>query len=60
MRALLLAVEARLGEDLSPTEPLVQFIPAFAVYFMNRLMVGKDGKTAADRVEGKWATVAGV
>ena len=60
MRALLLAVEARLGEEIKPTEPLAQFIPEFAAYLINRLMVGKDGKTAVERIKGKRATVVGV
>ena len=59
MRALLLAVETRLGEEMKPTEPLAQFIPEFAAYLMNRLMVGKDGKSAAERIKGKRATVVG-
>ena len=60
MRALLLAVEERVGERLSPAEPLVQFIPEFAAYLVNQLAVGKDGKTAMERIKGKKATVAGV
>ena len=60
MRSLLLAVEARLGEEMKPTEPLAQFIPEFAAYLINRLLVGKDGKTAIERIKGKRATVVGV
>ena len=44
MRALLIAVEDRLGEEIKPTEPLAQFIPEFVAYLINRLMVRRMGK----------------
>ena len=44
MRALLLAIEEKIKEEMTPTEPLAQFIPEFGAYVMNRLMVGKDGR----------------
>ena len=60
MRALLLAVEERVQEVMDPNEPMAQFIPEFGAYVMNRLLVGKDGKTAIERSKGKKATVIGI
>ena len=45
---------------MKPSEPLAQFILEFAAYLINRLMVGKDGKTSTERIKGKRATVVGV
>ena len=60
MRVMLLALEERIGKVLSPSEPVVQFIPEYAAYLMNRLEVGADGKTAHERAKGKKATVLGL
>ena len=42
------------------TEPIVTKILDHAMYFINRLVVGKDGKTAYERVKGKVASVLGL
>ena len=42
MRVMLLALEERIGKVLSPNEPVVQFIPEYAAYLMNRLEIGAD------------------
>ena len=60
MRAIVLALEDRVGEQVDPREPIAQFIPEFAAFIINRLKVGKDGKTAAERCKGKKATVVGL
>ena len=60
MRSILLALEGRIGEENSPTEPVARFIPEFAAYVNNRLEVGKDGKTANERVKGKRVVVPGL
>ena len=60
MRVMLIALEERIGKVLSPNEPVVQFIPEYAAYLMNRLEVGADGKTAYERAKGKRATVLGL
>ena len=39
---------------------MLNFIPEYASYLMNRLEVGKDGKVAYDRARGKKPTVLGV
>ena len=60
MRAIVLAFEDRVGEQVDPREPIAQFIPEFAAFIINRLNVGKGGKTAAERCKGKRATVVGL
>ena len=60
IRALLLALEARTAVKINPRMPIVTFLPEYAAYLMNRLEVGKDGKTAYERVRGKKATVLGI
>ena len=41
-------------------EKVVNFIPEYAAYLMNRLEVGKDGKAAYDGAKGKKPIVLGV
>ena len=41
-------------------ENVVNLIPEYASYLMNRLEVGKDGKVAYDRAKGKKPIVLGV
>ena len=60
IRVILLALEARLGATVAATESIVTYIPDHAVYLINRLEVGKDGKTAYERVKGKVASVLGL
>ena len=60
LRTLLLALEGRLGKRVDAREPIVTFMPEYAAYLMNRLEVGKDGKTAYERTTGKKATVLGI
>ena len=57
IRVILLA---RLGATVAATEPTVTFVPDHAMYLINRLEVGKDGKTAYERVKGKVASVLGL
>ena len=60
IRVILLALEQRVGREVSPEEAIVSFIPEYAAYLLNRLEVGNDGKTAYERARGKKATVIGV
>ena len=60
IRAQLLALEERTNMKIDPKMPIVTFLPEYSVYLMNRLEVGKDGKTAYERVKGKKATVLGI
>ena len=36
-------LEEKLDERVGPSEPLAQFLPEFAAYVINRMLVGKDG-----------------
>lgn len=60
IRVLLLSLEARIGKKVDPRMPIVAFIPEYAAYLMNRLEVGKDGKTGYEKAKGKRASVLGV
>ena len=60
IRAIFLALQGRMGRKIDAREKIVNFIPEYALYLMNRLEVGKDGKVAYDRAKGKKPTVLGV
>ena len=60
VRVLKLALEARIGMDIDAESKIVTFMTEYASYLMNRLEVGKDGKTAYERTKGKAATVLGI
>ena len=52
LRALFLAFEKRINCKLDSRERIVSFMPEYAAYLMNRLEIGKDGKTAYERTKG--------
>ena len=60
IRILLLSLEARVGQTIDAKEPMVTYMPEYAAYLLNRLQVGKDGKTAYERTKGKRSTVLGL
>jgi hypothetical protein len=60
LRAILLALEARVGRELNAKEPIVTFMPEYSAYLLNRRDVGLDGKTAYERNKGKKASVLGL
>ena len=60
IRALFLALQGRIGRKIDAREKIVNFIPEYASYLMNRLEVGKEGEVAYDRAKGKKPTVLGV
>ena len=57
---MLLGLEARLEAKIDPKEPVVAYMPEYAAYLLNRLEVGKDGKTPYERCKGKRARVLGL
>ena len=59
-RALYLGLQDRLGTKVDARERIVAFIPEYAAYLHNRLMVGEDVKVPYQRVKGKKPTVLGV
>jgi len=60
IRVVLMALEEKIGRQIDPEEAVVTFIPEYSAYVLNRLEVGKDGKTAYERTRGKKATVVGL
>lgn len=60
IRTLKSACEHRWGLTLKPGEKTVLFIAEYASYLVNKLEVGKDGKTAWERSRGKRGVVMAV
>ena len=60
IRTMKSALEARLQGAIKADSPIVTFMAEYASYLLNRLEVGKDGKTAYERTKGKRATILGV
>ena len=60
MRTLRSACEERTNIKIKPDDKLVIFMAEYASYLLNRLEVGKDGKTAYERCRGKRASVMAV
>ena len=59
LRVLKLAFEGRLGREVDVEECVVTFMAEYGAHLLNRLLIGKDGKTAYERNKGKKATVLG-
>ena len=55
-----LALEGRIGKEIDAEACVVTFMAEYASFLLNRLLVGKDGKTAYERNKGKKATVLGL
>ena len=60
IRVMKIALEARLGTQVDAGANIVTFMAECASFFSNSLEVGKDGKTAYERVNGKSATVLSI
>ena len=60
IRVLYLGLQERLGRRLDCRERILAFMPEYAAYLLNRLMVGHDGKVAYERNKGKKPTVLGL
>ena len=54
------ACQERMGTRIKLEEKIVIFMAEYAAYLINRLEVGKDGKTAYERCWGKRATVLAI
>ena len=52
-----MALESRLGQEVSAESNIVTFMADYAAYLINRLEVGKEGKTADEQLNGKGASV---
>ena len=60
IRVMKLALEDRIGLEVKAGSCIVTFMAEYGAYMMNRLEVGKDGRTPYERVKGKAATLLGV
>jgi hypothetical protein len=60
VRVLKLGLEEKIGAEIAAGSNVVAFMAEYAAYLVNRMEVGKDGKTAMERNKGKKATVMGV
>ena len=60
VRVMKLALESRIGRAIDAESCVVTFLAEYAAYLINRLLVGKDGKTAYERNKGKSASVLGL
>ena len=60
IRTMKSALADRLEGEIRAASPIVTFMLEYASYLVNRLEIGKDGKTAYERAKGKKATVLGI
>ena len=60
LRVMKLALEDRIGKEIDAEACVLTFAAEYASYLINRLLLGKDGKTAGERSKGKSATVLGL
>ena len=60
IRVMKSALEARLQRKVATERRIVMFMAEYGAHLMNRLEVGKDGKTAYERSRGKRGKVVGV
>ena len=60
IRVMKSALEERVGRKIDAESNVVAFIADYAAYLVSRLEVGKDGKTAYERVRGKLARILGL
>jgi hypothetical protein len=60
VRVLKLALEERIGAKVPASHCIVTFLAEYSAYLLNRLEVGKDGKTAWERSRGKSGNVMGI
>ena len=62
IRVMKLALEARIGREIDAEANVVTFMAEYAGYLVNRLEVGKDGKSADVPVAragfGSWTTTS--
>jgi hypothetical protein len=60
VRTMKSALEERVGRSIKAEAPIITFMAEHASYLINRMEVGKDGKTSYERNKGKRSTVLGV
>jgi hypothetical protein len=60
IRALWIGFQERMKRKVDTRERIVAFIPEYATYLLNRMVVGADGKVAYERIKGKKLTLLGL
>ena len=60
MRTMRSALEERITGKVEVDDSIWPWLVEYASYLLNRLEVGKDGKTAYERNKGKQAKVNGI
>jgi hypothetical protein len=60
IRALWIGFQERMKRKVDTRERIVAFIPEYATYLLNRMVVGADGKVAYERIKGKKPTLLGL
>ena len=60
IRSIRSALEERISEKLNIGDAIWPWLIEYSGYLLNRMEVGKDGKTSYERNKGKKAKVAGV
>ena len=60
MRSLLWGFESRMGRTTDARERIINFLPEYAAYLLNRLHQGDDGKVPYERMKGKKPTILGI
>ena len=59
LRAMKSALDARVGVDIRGTSNILPWMVEYASVLINRYLVGKDGKTAYERLRGKKSKMVG-
>ena len=49
-----------MGKKVSAERRIVKFMAEYGAYLLNRLEIGKDGKTAYEKLKGKKRRVLGI
>ena len=52
--------QQKLGKALDARERIAAFVPEYAAYFLNHLMLGEDGKVPVERSRGKRRQIVGL
>ena len=60
LRVMKDAMEARWSSGIPDRHPIMAWMTEYASVLLNRCEIGKDGKTAYERMKGKKATVLGI
>ena len=60
VRVLKLALEARMQVPVPDSHPILMWLAKFAATQLNKCEVGKDGRTASERLRGKAGMILGI